>query len=163
MWVDGNFNASSGLDSQYDKPNLQFGPVLQPVVDILQILATLTGNDFDKGMDVGMSNSPDNWEYKFNCSKEIPVIQFPSPEELTLDPNTAAEARSGFESRLLLQRSLVHSYRPQATRPGMRRIRRLPRWPARHVLLAAGRQHLCRRPGRSGHCSRYQSRYRRCT
>jgi len=62
------------------------GPYSNPVVDILQILATLTGNDFDKGMDVGMSNSPDNWEYKFSCSKEIPVIQFPSPEELTLDP-----------------------------------------------------------------------------
>ena len=65
MWVDGNFNASSGLDPKYDKPNLQFGPILEPVVDILQILAALTGNDFDNGMDVGMSNSPDNWEYKF--------------------------------------------------------------------------------------------------
>jgi hypothetical protein len=97
MWVDGNFNASSGVDSQYDKPNLQFGPVLQPVVDILQILATLTGNDFDKGMDVGMSNSPDNWEYKFSCSKEIPVIQFPSPEELTLDPTPPLKLEAGLK------------------------------------------------------------------
>lgn len=97
MWVDGNFHASSGVDSQYDKPNLQFGPVLQPVVDILQILATLTGNDFDKGMDVGMSNSPDNWEYKFSCSKEIPVIQFPSPEELTLGPTPPLKLEAGLK------------------------------------------------------------------
>ena len=48
-------------------------------MEILQILATLSGEDFDRGMNVGMSNSADNWEYKFNCSKEIPVIKFPSP------------------------------------------------------------------------------------
>jgi hypothetical protein len=69
--------------------------VLQPVVDILQILATLTGNDFDKGMNVGMSNSADNWEYKFNCSKEIPVIKFPSPEQLTLNPNPPLKLEAG--------------------------------------------------------------------
>ena len=79
MWVDGNFNASSGVSTKYDKPHLQFGPILDPVIEILQILATLSGDDFDRGMDVGMSNSADNWEYKFDCSKEIPVIKFPSP------------------------------------------------------------------------------------
>ncbi len=97
MWVDGNFNASSAADPQYAVPHLQFGPVLQPVVDILQILATLSGNDFDKGMDVGMSNSPDNWEYKFNCSKEIPVIKFPSPEELTIDPTPPLKLEAGLK------------------------------------------------------------------
>ena len=97
MWIDGNFSASSGVDSKYDIPHLQFGPILQPVVDILQILATLTGNDFDKGMDVGMSNSPDNWEYKFSCSKEIPVIQFPSPEELTIDPTPPLKLEAGLK------------------------------------------------------------------
>ena len=97
MWVDGNFKASNGLAPKYEKPNLQFGPVLQPVIDILQVLATLSGDDFDKGMDVGMSNSPDNWEYKFNCSKEIPVIKFPSPEELTLDPNPPMKLEAGLK------------------------------------------------------------------
>ena len=85
--VDGNFNAASGVSTKYDKPHLQFGPVLDPVVKILQILATLTGEDFDRGMDVGMSNAADNWEYKFDCSKEIPVIRFPSPLQLTINPN----------------------------------------------------------------------------
>ncbi len=95
VWVDGNFNASSGLNPKYDLPELQFGEVLQPVVDILEILATLTGNDFDRGMDVGMSNSPDNWEYKFSCSKEIPVIKFPSPEQLTINPNPPLKLEAG--------------------------------------------------------------------
>jgi hypothetical protein len=97
MWVDGNFNASSGVDPKYDVPHLQFGSVLQPVVDILQILAALSGDDFDRGMDVGMSNSPDNWEYKFNCSKEIPVIKFPSPEELTIDPTPPLKLEAGLK------------------------------------------------------------------
>ena len=97
MWVDGNFNASSAVDPKYDVPRLQFGPVLQPVVDILQILATLSGDDFDSGMNVGMSNSPDNWEYKFTCSKEIPVIQFPSPEELTIDPTPPLKLEAGLK------------------------------------------------------------------
>jgi len=57
----------------------------------------LTGNDFDKGMDVGMINSPDNWEYKFHCSKEIPVIQFPTPEELTVDPTPPLKLEAGLK------------------------------------------------------------------
>jgi len=95
MWVDGNFAAHSGISPNYDRPKLQFGPVLQPVVDILQVLATLSGEEFDSGMNVAMSNSADNWEYKFNCSKEIPVIKFPSPEMLTLNPNPPLKLEAG--------------------------------------------------------------------
>ncbi len=97
MWVDGNFNASSGASAKYDKPNLQFGPMLQTVKDILQILATLSGDDFDNGMKVGMSNSPDSWEYKFECSQEIPVIKFPSPAQLTANPNPPLKLEAGLK------------------------------------------------------------------
>jgi hypothetical protein len=97
MWVDGNFNASSGLNPKYDKPQLQFGPLLQTVKDILRILEALTGDDFDDGMKVGMSNSPDNWEYKFNCSQEIPVIKFPSPAQLSINPNPPLKLEAGLE------------------------------------------------------------------
>ena len=97
MWVDGNFNASSGVSTKYDKPHLQFGPILDPVVEILQILATLSGDDFDRGMSVGMSNSADTWEYKFNCSKEIPVIKFPSPLQLTINPNPPLKLEAGLK------------------------------------------------------------------
>jgi hypothetical protein len=97
MWVDGNFNASSGISTKYDKPHLQFGPILDPVIEILQVLATLSGDDFDRGMNVGMSNSADSWEYKFNCSKEIPVIRFPSPLQLTLNPNPPLKLEAGLK------------------------------------------------------------------
>lgn len=93
LYVDGDFNASAGKESKYGKPKLHFGGALQPMVDILQILATLTGNDFDSGMDVGMSNAPDSWEYKFNTSKEIPVIKFPTPEP----PNTPMKIEAGLK------------------------------------------------------------------
>jgi hypothetical protein len=97
MWVNGNFKAKSGISTAYDKPHLEFGDVLDPVIKILQILAKLSGDDFDSGMQVGMSNSPDNWEYKFNCSKEIPVIKFPSPAQLTVNPNPPLKLEAGLK------------------------------------------------------------------
>jgi len=97
MWVDGKFDAASGAAPTYDKPHLQFGPVLEPVVEILQVLATLTGEDFDRGMTVGMSNTAGSWEYKFNCSKEIPVIKFPSPQQLTINPNPPLKLEAGLK------------------------------------------------------------------
>jgi hypothetical protein len=97
MWVDGNFDAASGLNSKYNKPNLQFSGLLKTAKDILLVLEKLTGGDFDNGMNVGMSNSPDNWEYKFDCSQEIPVIKFPSPEELALDPNPPLKLEAGLQ------------------------------------------------------------------
>ena len=109
VWVDGNFNASSGVKTKYDAPHLQFGPLLEPVVEILQVLATLSGEGFDEGMNVGMSNSPDNWEYKFNCSKEIPVIKFPSPEELTLNPNPPLKLQAGLKVGFTLGAASIYA------------------------------------------------------
>lgn len=95
MWVNGNFNASSGLSPKYDQPNLEFGTMLQTVKDILKILAALSGDDFDNGMSVGMSNTAGSWEYKFNCSQEIPVIKFPSAEVLLANPNPPLKLEAG--------------------------------------------------------------------
>jgi len=97
MWVNGNFNAGSSLSPKYDKPELQFGPMLQTVKDILQVLAALSGDDFDNGMDVGMSNTAGSWEYKFNCSQEIPVIKFPSAELLIANPNPPLKLEAGLK------------------------------------------------------------------
>ena len=97
MWVNGNFNASSGLNPKYDKPKLEFGRMLQTVKDILQILAALSGDDFDSGMNVGMSNTAGSWEYKFNCSQEIPVIRFPSAELLIANPNPPLKLEAGLK------------------------------------------------------------------
>ena len=64
-------------------PQLEFGEALQPVYDILQILLALNGGDYagalSKGLKIAMSNSPNNWEYKFQADKEIPVLRFPPP------------------------------------------------------------------------------------
>jgi hypothetical protein len=97
MWVEGNMNASSGIKTKFDIPHLQFGPVLDPAIKILQVLAMLSGDDFDREMSVGMSNTPDSWEYKFNCSKEIPVIKFPSPFQLSLNPNPPLKLEAGIK------------------------------------------------------------------
>ncbi|MEO6316669.1 MAG: hypothetical protein ABIU63_03595 [Chitinophagaceae bacterium] len=97
MWVNGNFDAGSSVKPSYKKPNLEFGPVLQKVKDILQVLQTLSGGDYDKGMDIGMSNAPDNWEYKFSCSQEIPVVKFPSPFQLSVNPNPPLKLEAGLK------------------------------------------------------------------
>jgi hypothetical protein len=97
MWVDGNFNAKSSINPKYDVPNLQFGTMLQTAKDILTVLAALSGDDFDDGMKVGMSNSPDGWEYKFDCSQEIPVIKFPSPAVLLANPNPPLKLEAGLK------------------------------------------------------------------
>ena len=97
LWVDGNFDASSAANPKYAVPNLQFGPMLQKAKDILEVLAALSGDDFDDGMKVGMSNSPDGWEYKFECSQEIPVIKFPSPFQLSTNPNPPLKLEAGLK------------------------------------------------------------------
>lgn len=97
MWVNGNFNAASGTSPKYDKPKLEFGEKLETVKDILKVLAALSGDDFDDGMNVGMSNSPGSWEYKFNCSQEIPVIRFPSAELLLANPNPPLKLEAGLK------------------------------------------------------------------
>jgi len=95
MWVDGDFDAASGALPKFKRPNLQFDPVLDAVINVLRVLQKLSGDDFDDGMDVAMTNSPDNWEYKFCATQEIPVIKFPSPLELSLNPNPPLKLEAG--------------------------------------------------------------------
>jgi hypothetical protein len=95
MWVDGNLDAGSEVLPTFDKPRMQLDDALQKVKDILRVLAELSGDDFDDGMDVSMSNAPDTWEYKFSATQEIPVIRFPSPFELSVNPNPVAKLEAG--------------------------------------------------------------------
>jgi len=62
------------------------GAELEKVKDILQVLATLTGKGdvVADSLKVVMGNSPDAWNYKMSIEQRIPVIQFPSIEEITL-------------------------------------------------------------------------------
>jgi hypothetical protein len=81
--IQGRFEAEKGSDPTFKEPELRFGPELQPVVDILQILTQLQGEDykgaFQKGLEIAMSNSADSWNYAFHARKEIPVVKFPPP------------------------------------------------------------------------------------
>ena len=95
MWVDGNLDAGNEVLPTFDKPRMQLDDALQKVKDILRVLAELSGDDFDDGMDVSMSNTPDTWEYKFSATQEIPVIRFPSPFELSANPNPVAKLEAG--------------------------------------------------------------------
>jgi hypothetical protein len=92
MIIKGNFDAKKGSnasfigvegDPDFPSPQLEFGPDLKPIVDILQILQRLQGADYaaaiKKGLEIAMSNSAESWEYKFEASKEIPVVKFPPP------------------------------------------------------------------------------------
>lgn len=81
--IRGKFDTEKGKSPAFTGPQLEFGEALQPVYDILQILLALNGGDYagalSKGLKIAMSNSPNNWEYKFQADKEIPVLRFPPP------------------------------------------------------------------------------------
>lgn len=63
-------------------PQLIPGKFLKPIIEILEILEAISTMDnykdiAKKALKVAMSNSPNNWEYKFQADKEIPVVRFP--------------------------------------------------------------------------------------
>ena len=80
--IRGKFDTEKGSSPEFKGPKLIPGKDLQPIIDILEILEAI-GSDpnyadlIKKGLQIAMSNSPNNWEYKFQADKEIPVVQFP--------------------------------------------------------------------------------------
>ncbi len=98
MIIKGNFDAQKGKESGYEggtdtpskldgipTPEIEFSEELQPVIDLLQMLASMsTGNYAEvlkKGLQVAMSNAGEIWEYKFEAVKEIPLVRFPPLKE----------------------------------------------------------------------------------
>ncbi|TDH27350.1 hypothetical protein EXU57_07120 [Segetibacter sp. 3557_3] len=85
LLIRGKFDTKKNASPSFIGPELEFGPDLKPVVDILVLLSQLSVQDdykglLQKGLKIAMSNSPNNWEYKFQADKEIPVIKFPPPK-----------------------------------------------------------------------------------
>lgn len=99
VYIDGNFDSENGSDSAFNLPQLQFGPDLKPIVDILQVLESLSTGDYaavaKKALEVAMSNSGDNFEYKFHADKEIATLHFP-PAELD-GPTTPLRLTAGLK------------------------------------------------------------------
>jgi hypothetical protein len=102
MTVKGNFNSQKGKDLDLGSnndgggfslptPEIEFSKDVEPVIRILEILASLSTGDYagalKKGLRVAMSNSGDIWEYKMEAAKEIPLVRFP-PGPLYESPQT---------------------------------------------------------------------------
>jgi hypothetical protein len=81
MTIKGTFDTKKGSTPGFRNPELLFHDKLKPIIDILQVLASLQTGDykaaFEKGLDIAMSNSADSWNYAFHARKEIPVVRFP--------------------------------------------------------------------------------------
>ena len=92
MTISGNFNNEKGKESNFGgtesggagilpTPEIKFSKAIEPVLQILELLSQLsTGNykeAFQKGLQVAMSNNANIWEYKYEASKDIPLVRFP--------------------------------------------------------------------------------------
>jgi hypothetical protein len=110
MTIKGNWNAQNGAETQYagdsgdpdfPSPQIEFAPELQPVIEILQILQDLQTSNykdaFQSGLKLAMSNQDNSWQYKFEASKEIPVVRFPTPDFLYNDPNAPLKLEAGLK------------------------------------------------------------------
>ncbi len=80
----GTFRSEAGKDPEFENPQCELGDELRPVKDILQILALLAGKGQNDNLKVVMANSPGVYNYKMSIDQNIPVIQFPSTEEITV-------------------------------------------------------------------------------
>jgi hypothetical protein len=101
MTIKGNFDSGKGKETGYagdtggqggmPVPEIEFSKELQPLIDLLELLASLSSGDYaetlKKGLKIAMSNSGEIWEYKFEAKKEIPLVRFPPTDELYNNPN----------------------------------------------------------------------------
>jgi hypothetical protein len=101
MTIRGNWDSENGKEATYPKPDLTFAPELQPLVDLLEILQSLQSGNYGEavqnGLKLAMSNKAGTWEYKFEASKEIPVLRFPVPDAVYNDPNTPFKLEAGLK------------------------------------------------------------------
>ncbi len=103
MTIKGNFDAKKGKETGYEgqtggvtdglpTPEIEFHKDLKPVIDLLQMLGELSAGDYKevmkKGLKIAMSNAGEIWEYKFEASKELPLVRFPPTKALYDAPTT---------------------------------------------------------------------------
>ncbi|MBR9920675.1 MAG: hypothetical protein GYB31_07525 [Bacteroidetes bacterium] len=101
LTIRGSWDSKNGSEASYPEPKLIFSDELQPVIDVLEILQKLQGEDYAgavaSGLKLAMSNKAASWEYKFEASKEIPVLRFPFPDALYNDPNAPFKIEAGLK------------------------------------------------------------------
>lgn len=129
MTIKGNWDSKKGAEAQYGgdpgdptfpSPQIEFAEQLQPVIEILQILQDLQGanykDGFSKGLKLAMSNKAGSWEYKFEASKEIPVLKFPMPP-FDNDPNAPLKLEAGLKLGAYFNAALAISSDPKDLLP----------------------------------------------
>jgi hypothetical protein len=105
MTIKGNFNSQKGKEVDLGSsnasdapalnlptPEIEFSDAVEPVIKILEILASLSSGEYGdalkKGLKIAMSNSANIWEYKFEANKDIPLVRFPPTKALYDSPQT---------------------------------------------------------------------------
>jgi len=82
--IEGSMQTQKGVLPEFKTPKLIPGADLEPIIEILQVLQDIGSSEkgyqdlAKKGLQIAMSNSPNNWEYKLQADKEIPVLRFPA-------------------------------------------------------------------------------------
>lgn len=132
MTIKGNFDAGKGKESNYEggpdddsdglpMPEIEFSDALQPVIDILQMLASLSTNDYKdvlkKGLKMAMSNSGEIWQYKFEASKEIATIRFPPTDELYNSAQTPLKLEASLSAGVYFNAALKVTTDPSQLLP----------------------------------------------
>ncbi|MFT4015381.1 MAG: hypothetical protein QM668_00345 [Agriterribacter sp.] len=132
MTIKGNFDAGKGKESNYEggpdgntdglpMPEIEFSDALQPVIDILQMLASLSTNDYKevlkKGLKLAMSNSGEIWQYKFEASKEIATIRFPPTDELYNSAQTPLKLEASLSAGVYFNAALKVTTDPSQLLP----------------------------------------------
>jgi len=132
MTIKGNFDAKKGKESNYEGgpdgdsggipvPELEFSEALQPVIDILQMLASLSTGDYGevmkKGLKIAMSNSGEIWQYKFEAQKEIATIRFPPTDELYNSAQTPLKLEASLSAGVYFNAALKVTTDPSQLLP----------------------------------------------
>ncbi len=128
--IKGNFDAQNGAEPSYGgngsnpdfpAPQVEFSEALDVVMDILQILIDLQGAKYGdalkKGLKIAMSNDADSWSYKFDASKEIPVVKFPTPDIVYDDPNTPLKLEASMKLGVYFSETLKVTTDPSQLLP----------------------------------------------
>lgn len=108
LTIKGNWDARKGSEAQFGggglgevpRPQIVLSEKLDKVMWILEILQDLStdnyGDAVGKGVRLAMSNKASSWEYKFEASKEIPVLRFP-PGPLYDSPQVPLKLEAGLK------------------------------------------------------------------
>lgn len=129
MTIKGNFNAQKSKETDFGSgeagnipiPEIEFSDALKPVIQILEILAQLSTGDYagalKKGLKVAMSNSANIWEYKFEATKDIPLVRFPPTDALYNSPQTPLKLEAGLSIGVFFNAALKVTTDPKQLLP----------------------------------------------